>query len=375
MRKLFVLLILPALLASACSDDGGGGSTSTSEDPTADLVSAFEATSGADAQTVTVTLESTPESLAAAGEGALPPEGAQTILDSSLTIATAPGEGDAPTVRLALDVPNTEGFEVILVSGDLYLRTDVRGLAEAFGQDTAMIDQFLQSPTAQQTPFLESVVNGEFIRIEGVDELAGSAGGTDQLAAQQEQFLREFTEAIRADAQVTSEGEDDVGEHLLVSIPFQAVYQRFTDLAARLGGGLASPPPVTDVPEGNLELDVWVTDGRVAQIELDIVRLNEQMEGDLPDGVEELAVRMAFSEEAEEITAPEGAVTVTGEEIMALIFGGAFGGGGETGGGGGSTGGFDCSEYENLPPETFEGLPQETLDQLEQLCPGVVPNN
>ncbi|MDQ4095165.1 MAG: hypothetical protein M3174_03035 [Actinomycetota bacterium] len=372
MRKLFVLLVLPALFLGACDDGGGGTSPATGEDRTDVLVAAFEESSAAESQTVTVTLESTPESLAAAAEGQLPEDAAQTILDSSLTIATATGQGDEVSLRLALEVPDTEGLEVLLVGGDLYLRADVRTLAAAFGQDTAIIDQFLQSPTAQQAPFLESFVNGEFIHIEGTDELAGNAGATDQLAAQQQQLLQEFTEAIRADAEVTSEGEDDVGEHLVVSIPFQSVYQRFTDLAARLGGGLATPPPPTDVPEGNLEFDVWVADGRVAQMDFDVVRLSEQAEGDVPEGVEELVIRMAFSEDAEEITAPEGALTVTGEEIMALIFGGAFGGG-ETGGetGGGETGGFDCSQFENLPPEALEGLTPEERAQLEQLCPGV----
>lgn len=390
MPKWFVWLAVPALLLAGCSNEGDA--PPAEEDPTGALVAAFEETSAADAQTITLTIQSTPESLAAAAEGStLPPEAADTILGSSLSISGAKSEDAAEqSARLSLAIPGTDGVEVIFSDRDLYLRADVRGLAEALGQDTAMIDQFLQSPIAQESPFLEQAVNGEFIRIEGADELAGSTGGTQQLAQQQEQLLREFTEAIKADAQVTSEGEDDVGEHLLVTMPFKSIYQRFMDLAGQLGTGLppGSVPPESEIPQGDLELDVWVSDGRVAQIELDLVRLSEATDGDIPEGVEELAIRMAFTEEAEEITPPEDAVTVTGEQIMGLIFGGAFGGdelpGGDLpteapdapGDGGDDIGGgdVDCSVYEGLPPETFDGLPPEVLEQLEQICPGVIPN-
>lgn len=389
MRKWLALLTIPALLLGACSNEGDA--PAAEDDPTGALVAAFEETAASEAQTITISLQSTPESLAAAAEGSeLPPEAAETILGSSITVTGTKAEDPADqSFRMTLAVPNSDGAEVIFSGGDLYLRADVRGLAEAFGQDTTMIDQFLQSPTAQQAPFLEPAVNGEFIRIEGTEELTGGTGGTAELGQQQEQILREFSEAIRADAEVTSEGEDDVGEHLVVSIPFQTLMQRFTELASQLGGGLAPTPPESEVPEGDFTFDVWIADGRVAQMELDIVQLSESAEGDVPEGVEELAVRMEFSEEAEDITPPEDAVTVTGEQIMGLIFGGAFGGGGfpgdtptdDTSGGGGDDttgggGGDDiCSVYEGLPPETFEGLPQETLDQIEQLCPEIVPNS
>ena len=370
MRKWFVLLVVPALLAGACNE--GSDAPSGEEDPTAALVAAFEETAQAEQQTFTLTIESTPESLTAAAEGGLPPEAADIILGSSLTVTATKAEDPADqSGRVVLNVPDTEGVELVFLGTDVYLRADVRGLLEAFGQDPALVDQFLQSPSAQQATFLEPAANGEFIHIEGTEALTGGAG-TEQLTQQQEQVLQELEAAIQEDATVEFEGSDDAGDHYVVSAPLRDLADRFMRLASELGTGVPPPSvPPEDIPEGDVTLDVWVSDERVSQIEVDIVQNAQEFEGDVPEGVEELAVRLAFSYETEEITAPEAAVTVTAEEIAGLIFGGFAGGGGQppTGGGGGQ--GDICSVYEELPPETFEGLPPSEIEQIEQLCPGI----
>lgn len=385
MRKWFVWLVVPALLLGACSSGSG---PSADEDPTGALVAAFEETGKAEAQTITVSIQSTPESLVAASEGSMTPEIAETILGSSLTVSgTTGGDPADQSARVVLSIPGTDGVELMVVGTDLYLRADVRGIAELAGQDPAMIDQFLQTPQAQQAPFLEAAANGEFIKIEGADDLAAGAGagGLDPgaLTEQQAKLIEQIGQAIEEDATVTSEGSDDVGEHLAVSIPLRSLYQTFTEFAGDLGAPLppGSLPPESEIPEGDFSMDVWINDGRVAQMEFDVVKLGQEFEGEVPEGVEQFAIRVALLPEAEEVTPPEDVVTVTGEELFGLIFGvgGDFGGGDETGGGespGGDdlTGGnFDCSIYEGLPPETFDGLPPETLQQLETLCPGVVP--
>ena len=374
MRKWFVWLVMPALLLGACSDEGDG--PSAEDDPTGALVSAIEASAQEDAQSATVTLQSTPESLSAASEGSLTPELAETILGSSVTISATQAEDPADqAARLFLDVPDTEGAEVVLLGTDVYLRADVRGLVEAAGQSSATVDQFLQSPEVQQAPFLESAANGEFLKIEGAAELTGSTA-TQDIAGQQAKVLEAVGDAIREDAEVTSEGSDDVGERVTVSAPVRDLYQHVVDLAEELSGGVppGSFPPESEVPEGDLTFDAWISDGRLAQLEFDIVALAEEFEGDVPEGVEDFAIRVALSTDVEEITAPEDAVTVTAEEIAALFFGGFEGGGDlptEQPGGGGGGGQDICAIYEDLPPETFEGLPPSEIEQIEQLCPGI----
>ncbi len=372
MRKWFVWLALPSLLLSACADDGGGG------DPGEVLASAFEATGEEDATTITITLASTAESLTAGGE--LSEEQAETILGSSLVFSGTKTEDPADaSARIALEVPGTDGVEMLVIGTDLYLRADVMGLAAAFGQDTSGIDAFVQQSDAS---FLEAAVEGRFIRFEGADQLGRQLGADPgQLTQQQQRLLEEFGAALKADAEITSEGEDDVGEHFRVSIPLRALYRRLIEFASQAGGALppGSLPPESEVPEGDVVADIWVSDGKVAQIELDFLQFAQLADEEVPAGVEELALRIALSYEAPELTPPEDAVTITEEDIAALM-GGFFGmpGGGTTvpaspGDGGGAE--IDCSLYEDLPPETFEGLPPETLQQLEAICPGVVPGN
>lgn len=378
MRKWLVCLVLPALLLGACNRDSG---PPADEDPVGALVSAIRETSAAEQQSITFSLLSTPESLVAASseEGTpISAEMAETILGSSISIGAVLGE-DEQSIRVSVGVPETEGAEVLVIGQDLYARADVRGLASAFGMDTAVIDQFLDSPTAQEFPFLESGVNGEFLKVEGTEELTGGATGTEQLRNQQDQVLDAITRVIQGDSTVEFAGEDDVGDHFVVTTPVRALYDEMVNLATQLG---TSPPTETDIPEGDVTFDAWVADGRLAQLELDLLRLAQDFgTEEIPEGVEQLGTRLAFAYEVEDIEPPEDAVTVTGEQIMGLIFGGAFGGGTEVetevtpepdeGGGGEEL--IDCTVYEDLPPETFEGLPQETLDQLEQICPGIVP--
>ena len=386
MRRFVAFLALAALLLVGC--DGG-----ESGDPKERLIAAFEEGAGLESATITISLVSTPESLVASSEGELTTDQAETILASSVSFSGTQSDDPAEqTARFALNVAGTQGAEFLVIGPDLYVRADVRGLIETFGQDPAQVDAFLQSPQAQGLDFLQAAVDGQFVKFEGVGELAGQFGGTNpaQMTAQQERFLNELKNLIRAEAEVTSEGTDDVGEHLVVTVNVRRAYERFVRFVGESAGGQLPPgtlPPAEEVPDENLSIDFWISDGRLAQIEFDILQVGRLVDEEPPADVEQLGVRVAISEDAEEIEAPSDVVTVTQQEIEALIGSLIFGGGGDFGGGGElpgdgapgggeapPPGGVDCSIYEDLPPETFEGLPQETIDQLEQICPGIVPD-
>jgi hypothetical protein len=369
MRKWLTGLVGVALLLGACGGDSGGGS---SDDPTEALVAAFRSLGEADSQTLTVSLESTPDSLVAASEGSLTAEAAQTIVDSSLAISGTRGESaDDSASRLSLNIPETEGVELIVLGTDLFFRADVRGLLPVFGQDAAMVDQFVQQAKAQGLDFVEAGINGEFLKIEGIDQLTSQLGvSPGDLSEQQQKLLDGFGDAIRRDANVTSEGTDDVGEHLVATISVRDAYQSFQELAEQTSPVPGAFPPPTEVPDKDISVDAWVNDGRLAQIEFDFLQLSDFGDEPMPEGVEQLALRVTFAEEAEEVTAPEDAVTVTQQDLQQLFTGGAPSA--PPGGGGGQVP-ADCSQFENLPPEAFEGLPPETLDLIEQQCPGVVP--
>jgi hypothetical protein len=376
MRKWSLWLVLPALLLGACSDGGG---TTSKEDAAEVLTAAFEATGEEEATTATISLASTPESLAAVGE--LTDEQADLILGSQLVISGVKSDDPAEaTGRFALEVPDTEGFEMLIDGTDIYVRADVEGLASALGEDTSQIDAFVQQSGAD---FLEAAVNGEFLKFELPPELAGQLGANPgEMTQQQQQLLEEFGNALKQDAEVESQGEDDVGEHFTVSVPLRSLYQRFVEFASQAGAPLppGSLPPESEVPEGDVTADLWVADDKIAQLELDFLQFAKFEEGEeVPEGADELGLRIAFSYEADEVSPPDDAVVVTQEDLAGLMGSvmGMPGGTPPTEGGGTDPGAgeIDCSLYEGLPPETFEGLPPETLTQIEAICPGVVPNN
>jgi hypothetical protein len=389
MRKWLGLLLVAGLFLGACNDEGGG---EPSEDAKATLVSAFEAMGEADAQSVTVSIASDPESLSTLSEGAITEDQAATVLGSSITVDATNAEDPADrAVRVVVNIEGTDGVEFVVVGSDLYLRADVQGFIETFGLDDSGLQTAIAQAEAQGLAFVRPLASGEFVKFSGATDLASGASPAPD-AAQQQELLKQFGDAIEAEATVTSEGTDDVGEHLVATVPLRALYQRLISLFPQAGGGLPPGmlPPAEQIPDRNLSLDVWVADGKVAQIEFDVTQLGqfaeESGEENPFEGVNQFALRVVLSEDVDEIAAPEAATEVSAEQLQSLfgslLFGGAGEGavpgggpapGGGGGGGGGDVPGLDCSIYQDLPQEAFDQIPPETLDQLEALCPGVVP--
>jgi hypothetical protein len=395
MRKLLALMLVAAVFLGACNEGEGGGEVS--EDAKQSLVSAFTSLGEADAQSLTLSITSDPGSLDTLSEGEVTEEQANILLNSSITIEGTKADDPADqSTRIAFNVEGTDGAEMVVVGPDLFVRADVAGFAEAFGVDQAQLQAAITQAQAR-FDFVGPLANGDFVKFEGVGNLAGEFGASPPDTSQQEQLVRQLADALEAEATVSSEGTDDVGEHLVASIPLRSLYQSVIDLAPQMGQSFPPGmlPPAEQIPEGDLSLDVWVADDRVAQIEFDLTQLGdfaeESGEENPFEGVEQFALRVVFSEDVGEISAPQTETVVSAQEIQAIIgslFAGAVpggipgGGGGIPGGGGGIPGGgggggvapgFDCSIYEGLPPETFDGLSPEILQQLEALCPGVVP--
>jgi hypothetical protein len=390
MRRLLALTIVAVVFLGACNNEGGG----SGEDPKETLASAFAAMGDVDSQSVTISVASDSESLSTLSDGAITEEQSSLVLDSSIAIeATNTNDPASRAARVAFNIQGTDGAEIVVIGSDLYVRVDVQGLLAAFGGDEAELRTAIAQAEAQGLTFVRPLAEGEFVKFTGAADLAAGAGASPPDAAQQEELLKRFGDAIEQEATVTSEGTDDVGEHLVASLPLRALYERLLELAPQTGQGGLPPglvPPAEQIPEGDLSLDVWVADGKVAQIEFDLTQIGEFAaqagEEDPFEGVEQFALRVVLSEDVGEIAAPDSAKEVSSQQLEALfsqlIFGASPGGatvpGGDTGGGGGGgdTGetGFDCSIYEGLPPETFENLDQQTLDQLEAICPGVVPD-
>ncbi len=383
LSRVTLLLVAGALVLSACSGDDTA--QQAEEDPKGTLVDSINALADTDSLSVTLSLQSDPESLAAlASEDGteLSSEDAQKILDSSITIAARKGESeDDGQAQVTVNVAGNDAIEMRLLDQTLFLRADARGLAETFGQDPATLDALGQQAAAAGLDFVEPALNGEWLALEGLDQLAQQFGGAAPTpsAEQQEQLLRDLSDAFESTGEVTSEGEDDVGSHLVVTVPLRDIYEELLDNAESLTGSVpgASLPPASEVPDEEVTLDAWVRDGRLAQLEVDFLQFAEMSDEEVPEGVERFALRLSLEEFDEEIAAPEDAVDVDLQQLLQAV-GGGLGGPPADPGGGTTTGeipglpGVTCEQLAAQNPEDIKAALQadpNLLQQVDQACP------
>ena len=368
MKRIGALVAILGLLAAAC---GGGSGPDPESQPKEALISAFENLANSEGMEIVLSLDATAESLnGLAGEGGQPmgEETAEKILASSLRMLTK-GKGEDAQFEMVATIAGEDDLEIKVVDKITYFRADAEGLTETFGGDPAELEVMGQQAAAQGLSFVEPALNGEWIAVTGAEELAQQFGGAtdaDAMAENQDQMIREITAALKESATVTSQGSDDVGERLSVSIPIQDLYQRLMSTLQGIpgfpGGQL---PPQTDVPDENVTLDVWVDDDQVTQASLDFIQFMN-MGGNATTTEGRVALLMEFEEFTDEIEAPGDAVEVPAEQLMQLFMGAAGMGGGAMGGsapggGGAPPADFDCDQLKGAPPAIKE--------QFADMCP------
>lgn len=331
MRRFLVTIIALALVGAAC----GEGSSGTSDDPQATLTSALENLEGSAGTTMQVSLQSTAESLqalASNGGEALSAEDAQKVLDSSVTISSNFEEDPAKAAaQLVVNVAGDDDLELRVLGHSFYVRADVRSLLETFGQDPAMADQLAQQAAMSGLGFVQPLIDGEWLEVKGLEEMMSQAGAQPTPTEEQRKVLSGLVESLEGATTVTSEGDDDVGEHLVASVRLRDAYEHLQKAVADLGqlpaaGGL---PATSEVPDETIEVDLWVDDGRLTQVEFDFLQLRDFEGAEIPEGVDEMAVRVALSEFSGQVDRPAGAVPVD----LQQVFQGMLGAGAAAGGG------------------------------------------
>lgn len=373
MKKLLALFAASLLLLAACASEDA---PSASDDPKAALTDALRALAEADGLTQTLRLQSDTDSLVAAGEGDIDEDTAGKILDSSVSIsATQADNPEDATSQILVNIAGNDDLEVRFVDGNLYFRADVPSLLETFGQDPAQVDAALAQVEGQPgLEWVQDAAAGDWVVLEDVLELSeqmGATAGAGALGAeQQEKLVNDLLNSVEQNATVTSEGEDDAGEHIRATLPLR---ETLTDLIDALGPAAQLPGQdlegqLDEVPNEDISLDFWVNDGMVTQIGFDIVEFASSIEGsseeDLPEGVEELSVIVEIEEFDGEIEAVSDASKID-TAALTQLFTGMMGGGipsTGSGSGGGSTGGgeaFDCSMLKGAPPEVIELYAEE----------------
>lgn len=371
MKKLLAILAGATLLLSACADN----SPSASDNPKGALVDALRTLSESEGLTQTIRLQSDTDSLVAASEGDVDAETAQKILDSNIVVSALQADNPEDAASLILvTIAGNEDLEVRFVEGDLYFRADIESLLDTFGEDPAelqaAISQFQGQPGLE---WIEDAVAGDWVVLENVLELSEQFGGASMGAGslgadQQKELVNNLLQAVERNATVTSEGDEDAGEHVIATLPLRETLSDLIDALGPAAGmtGAELGDSLEDVPDEDISIDFWIGDGTVTQIAFDVVNFARSFEGtteEIPDGVQELT----FLIEIEEF---DGSVEPVADaaKIDTAALGRAFAGmlsGGIPGGGSGSGGAFDCDLLKGAPPEVI-ALYAEECPELQK---------
>lgn len=325
LRRLAAPLLAGVLLLGACAD-GGGGEEEAAENPKQAFTGALEALSEYDGVTLGISIEADPADLQ---EGDAPPEVAEAIVNSSVTISAKGETAEDAQAQVVVNVDgNEDAAEFRFVDKAIYLRADVGELVEKFGGDTAQIDAFAQQASAQGFDFAQALVDGEWVGVEGLDQLAEQFG-LPQPSADPEQASKladQFATILEKNSSVTSEGTDDVGAHLVVEVPLRDTLQ---DLAGSLQS-IANAPPLptedlSEVPDAEIPIDVWVSDGRLVQLEFDVVEIATAAGDPPPEDIDEFAFRVTVDEFTDDVEAPADFAEIDVQQLIESFFGASMG--------------------------------------------------
>jgi hypothetical protein len=343
-----VAMLVAALVLSACSGIGGGADVE--DDPQAALVEAFDDLGSWTGIVVDLRLEADATARAALLEDEeLSAEAADTLFASSLRV-TASGEDDEAGFTFAVIVEDTELAELRLVEDDrLFVRIDIDTITSL--ADDAEVEDFdadeliLAARMFGAGDAAEALVNGGWVELIGIDDLAELAGESpeeadeadadeaEQVDALVERFAADMTALIEQDAEVTYVASEDAGDRVRVTAPTDEladVLDRFLDDLTELTGDVVDDEPqqLADDLGETVTLDVWIDDGSITQIGFDPATVED---AEPIDG--EVLILAALAEFDGAIEAPSDATTFDVLQIVGAFFGGLGPGADPFGGG------------------------------------------
>ena len=244
--------------------------------------------------------------------------------------------------KFALDIKAGDlehALELRYVDKKLYARADVAGLAKLFGASPEEFNEAVSGLASQEGfEFLAAAAAGkwleaDFTTLKGMFEGLGKQFGLedapssgqestpaqsgDTTAPGQYQAIKDAVgKVLSEDVSVEKLKSDDIGDHYLAKVAsLQATYAKlrpiFEQHMAKTPYGSALPT-ISAVPDKPGSFDVWVKDGRVPRVELDLAQLEEAP----PAGLGRVALRLDIDREAVSVTPPSDAVPV---DIAGLI--------------------------------------------------------
>jgi hypothetical protein len=211
------------------------------------------------------------------------------------------------------------GFEVLewrSIANDAYIRADVRRLLETFGGDFQVLEAFVEVANRRGFDFVRPTVDGEWVGLSGLPPR-----WAEQEARKQSVGIPALAGILESGLEIHSEGTDELGTHLLVDTTLQRLLERIRLLLQPLGGATGRIPPLTMIPDEAVELDVWISEGRLSRIELDLLHHADRFEAEVPEGVNRLTVRLDLQEFSGSVAEPPTATTVPIRRFFGFFFG------------------------------------------------------
>jgi len=360
-RRWMAVCVAGATLAVAACGGGGGSSSSASSSSGASaggssggssnsLTGALESFDKHGDQTITLSFYGDTSELSALSKPSSSTDAKtmgtveKLLPGGSITVNIESGAAGTGKFELALNLPgDTKALDLISSAGTEYLRADVKGIAGAVGaNDSKLLSE--ASGIESTLPWVGPLIAGNFVSVTGKSfaSLAKSFGSSGASGAattatsvpfNEKDVIDSLKTALTANAQITDEGSDSVGEHYQIVAQPQQLAQALYAALSKVGGPFASEmtkaqADVSKLSTKPVTVGAWVKDGSLAQVQLDLRQFDTT--GTPP--ANPLGLQIDFASEAGSITIPTNA-TVVDLSSLANMFSGLTGKSGGAGAG------------------------------------------
>ena len=322
LRRALVPTVLAALLLAGC------GESAEKLSPQEAVREAAETTAGLKEGSFKLSLVGSEEGInTVLNEGAplteKDREGLNLLRNGHIVFSTGNG-------KFGLDVKAGDldhAFEIRYVDSKLYARADVAGLGKLFDATPQEINQTVQAISSQPgLEFIAAAAAGKWIQadftalkgtfddlVKGLQESTGGSlpgpGGTQPTDSEATALRDALDKVFNENVVIEKLESDGVGDHYVAKVTSLRTFygqllptvQQYVDRIPN-----ADQFPTADlIPDKPGSVDVWVKDGRLSRVELDMAQFSEP-----PSNAGRVAIRLDINREAPELSAPADAVTV-----------------------------------------------------------------
>ena len=218
-------------------------------------------------------------------------------------------------------------FELRYVDGKLYARADVAGLGKLFGATPEEVNQTVQAASSQPGfEFIAAAAAGKWLQadftalkgtfedlVKGLEKSTGGSlpgpSGTQPTGNETTALTDAIDKVFNENVVVEKLESDGVGDHYVAKVTSLRTF--YGQLLPTLQQYMDRIPNADRFPAANLipdkpgSLDVWVKDGRVSRVELDMAQFSEPKAN-----AGRVAIRLDIDRDAPTLAAPPDAVTV-----------------------------------------------------------------